>query len=513
MQINLSSVAEKAVTNARARSVSPENAAEFERCADENDGFVYFINTHVKIYDALAQAWIPFALWLFQVEVLHVFHNNQLVVALKARQLGLSWLALAYALWLMIFRPISTVLIFSRRDDEAMYLLGDERLKGMYNNLPSYLRPPGKLLADSKHQLKLPNGSICYAFPTTAGDSYTASLVIVDEADLVPDLNRMMRSVKPTIDAGGKMFLISRSNKDAPGSEFKKVYKNAPGNGWARVFLAWFVHPRRTEAWYNAIRTEILERTGSTDELSEQYPATDKEALAPASLNKRIPLSWIEHCYEDRESLSGSDIDFYAPRHPDMVYYKMPEKGRKYVAGADCAEGLPTSDYSVTQWVDELTGEQVAKLSGLLTPEGHAALTKSVCEFYNKAKVLAESNNHGHAFIGWLNENGGKSLVLHGFNDKAGWTSNTQGKTLMYDTLAQAAKDGDMTIYDERTYYEILSIEKSTLRAPEGKEYYDDEADAFALAQQARSQTPATGEFITVQHNLYRKRPQRTQRR
>ena len=45
---------------------------------------------------------------------------------------------------------------------------------------------------DNDHEWQLSNGSRVLAFPTTAGDSYTASLAIVDEADLVPDLGRLM---------------------------------------------------------------------------------------------------------------------------------------------------------------------------------------------------------------------------------------------------------------------------------------------------------------------------------
>ena len=46
-----------------------------------------------------------------------------LTVILKARQLGLSWLVVGWALWLMLFQPAATVLFFSKRDQEAVLLL------------------------------------------------------------------------------------------------------------------------------------------------------------------------------------------------------------------------------------------------------------------------------------------------------------------------------------------------------------------------------------------------------
>ena len=45
--------------------------------------------------------------------------THRLTVVLKARQLGFSWLVVCYSLWLMMFRSSATVLLFSKRDDEA----------------------------------------------------------------------------------------------------------------------------------------------------------------------------------------------------------------------------------------------------------------------------------------------------------------------------------------------------------------------------------------------------------
>jgi hypothetical protein len=71
-------------------------------------------------------------------------------------------------------------------------------------------------------------------------------------------------------------------------------------------------------------------------------------------------------------------------------------------------------------------------------------------------------------------------LVLQGHNKKDGWTSNTLGKVLMYDALANVFRDGDTTIHDDDTVVQIKSIEKSTLRAPDNE--MEDRADSYALA-------------------------------
>jgi hypothetical protein len=85
-----------------------------------------------------------------QRRVANLLQANRLVVVLKARQLGLSWLVLAFALWLMLFYPIATVLLFSRRDEEAADLLA-VRLRGMYDRLPAFLQVRG-FATDNDHE-------------------------------------------------------------------------------------------------------------------------------------------------------------------------------------------------------------------------------------------------------------------------------------------------------------------------------------------------------------------------
>src|SRR5262249_29904943 len=153
----------------------------------------YFLDTYCQIYNATSREWVPFRLWPSQIHTLRSVAGNRLVAILKARHLGLTWLVLGFTLWLMLFHPAATVLLFSRRDDEAMDLL-KPRLRGIYDRLPAWLKV-ASFPVDNDHEWMLSNGSRVRAFPTTAGDSYTATLVIVDEADLVPDLGRLMRAV------------------------------------------------------------------------------------------------------------------------------------------------------------------------------------------------------------------------------------------------------------------------------------------------------------------------------
>ncbi len=196
---------------------------------------VYFVARYVWIYNATTTEWLPFALWPAQQMVLREMARALKLLVLKARQLGLSWLVLAYCLHAALFRPPATILLFSKRDAEAKELLG--RVKEMYARLPEWMQARA-VLKSNESQFVLSTGSRFLAFPTTGGRSYTGTIAVVDEADFVPDLRGFLNAVKPTIDAGGQLFLITTSDKTRPLSTFKRLYRAAltrPGRLRARL--------------------------------------------------------------------------------------------------------------------------------------------------------------------------------------------------------------------------------------------------------------------------------------
>jgi hypothetical protein len=444
--------------------------------------FTYFCDAycHILCDDGRGGEWAPFRLWPEQRRVARLLQDRRLVVALKARQLGLTWLVLAFGLWLLLFHPIATVLLFSRRDEEARDLLA-VRLRGMYDLLPPWLKTE-PFAADNEHEWRLGNGSRALAFPTTAGDGYTASLAVVDEADLCPDLDRLMRAVKPTIDGGGRMVLLSRSDKSRPHSPFKRIYTAARQGRteWAAAFLPWSARPDRTRVWYEAQAADILHRTGGLDDLHEQYPATDVEALAPRALDKRIAPRWLLPCYREQDPLAEAPLG--APSIPGLEVYAPPQEGRCYVIGADPAEGNPTSDASALTVMDRESGEEAAALAGRFEPAVFAAHIDALGRWFGGAGVLVERNNHGHAVLLWLGDHSALRR-LPGHDGKPGWLSNSKGKALLYDAAADAFREGRTVLHSFASFTELASIEGGTLRAPAGEA--DDRADGYALACRA----------------------------
>lgn len=445
----------------------------------------YWVDRYVQILNATDERWRPFELWPKQRDVLEAMRAQRQLVVLKARQLGLTWLALAFALHRMIFHPIATIGIFSRIEADAQELL-DIRLKGMYERLPESMKEQ-PVMQDNKTRWQLRNGSTAMAFATTGGRGYTFSLAIVDEADFQPDLPRLLTAVEPTVDMGGRMWLISSSNKDIPESRFKAIYRVAQRedkssvDAYYPIFLPWHARPGRTPEWYEAQKAKCLAETGALDDIGGEYPATDSEALAPRTLDKRIPAFWIEACFVPMRPSLPDD----APSLPALDVYQPPVRGSLYVIGADPAEGNPTSDDSALTVLDVMTGEECAALAGKFDPSVFAGHVAALARHYNRAGVMVERNNHGHAVLQWLRDNAQDVQRFAGRDGKPGWLSNSLGKTLMYDAAADAFRDGDTTLHSRATYTQLASIEGATLRAPDGQ--HDDRADSYALAHVGRA--------------------------
>ncbi len=449
----------------------------------------HFVDRYCRLYNATERGWTPFRLWPAQRQVLAALAEERFVLLLKARQLGMSWLCLGYALWLMLFRPAATVLLMSKRDDEAVELLA-RRLAPMHLRLPGWLQV-GRVLRSSSHELLFSNSSRALAVPTTGGRSYTATLALLDEADYLPDLNSALNALKPATDAGGQLVLVSTADKRRPTSPFKQlfrtVYYNRAG-AYRALFLPWQARPGRDQAWYDHIAAEMAAQSGGPDDLWQEYPATAEQALAPLQRDKRLPLAWIEACTAEQPPLRGETSDASWLSLPGLAVYALPQPGRRYVIGADPAEGLDAGDEAAAALLDADTGEEAASLAGKLPPGPFAAALAALAAAYHDAGVLVERNNHGHAVLLALAQDGrtrllagpeGAQLPLQGAG-RPGWLTTARQKALLYDWAAEALRTGATLLHSGVTALQLASIEAATLSAPPG--LADDRATAFALA-------------------------------
>jgi hypothetical protein len=141
--------------------------------------------------------------------ICEVFDRETILAIPKTRRMMLSWIMLALHLHEALFKPNSAIFVQSKKEDDSDFLIGDRRLMFMYNNLPKEYDWPS---ADTKYcNIDFGNGSFVKGIAQGADQlrQYTASRVMVDEAAFQEKFEEAWGALKPTIQGGGKVVLIS----------------------------------------------------------------------------------------------------------------------------------------------------------------------------------------------------------------------------------------------------------------------------------------------------------------
>jgi hypothetical protein len=249
---------------------------------------------------------IPFKLWPAQAATLWHFLQRRLFIILKARQLGISWLCCAYALWQCMYQPGRRVLLFSRGQREADELL--RRVTAMYSRLPEWMRDHSPYARDpNTTSAEWLNGSMVESLPATqnAGRSLTASLVIADEFAFMQWGDKLYTALKPTIDGGGQLIVVSTANGARGLFHALWVKAYARLNAFLPIFLNWRMRPGRDDAWYQQVASEAV----SSALMMQEYPSTPEEAFSATDAEKFLPsMIWWDALRVDVPAL-----DRYTP--------------------------------------------------------------------------------------------------------------------------------------------------------------------------------------------------------
>ena len=453
---------------------------EYRKCAQSPH---YFIDTYCQIDDPNrpGSEWFPFHLWPAQFEVLDIVLQSVKVIALKARQLGITWVLVAYALWLMIFQPGSLIMMFSRTGDDAKELI--RRLRGMHDRLPDFLQASyDKKLEKELYFTELESRAKSFSTTKHSGRGFTASFVLVDEAAYIEFLRQLLNAAEETVDAGGKLALISTADKDRPNNIFHVRFKAALNgtNGYTPIFLSWKARPTRSQAWYDKKKAEK-----DQDDLYQEYPETALQAMAGRESNKRFRAAYLHNCTDIVPELSAG------PAIPGLTIYELPFlPDHDYVLGVDTCEGDPGSDPSPITVLDATTFREVAHVYGRFEPEALANYAVELAKWYGGSNcvICPERNNHGHAFslevrhlVAMIERTERRpSLYENPHDKKPGWLSSSTYKTLAVNQAAKYFKDGHIKLRTEASIIELADIEASTLKAPEGAT--DDRAMSVIIA-------------------------------
>lgn len=217
--------------------------AEYVKCATDP---AYFMRKYVMIQHPI-RGRILFNLYPFQEKVLHLFRDSKNIIVLKSRQLGISTLGAGYALWLMLFHSDKNVLCLATTQATARNLV--RKVIFAYDALPVWLKVPTTF--KNKLSMGLKNGSKIEAKSSNsdAARSEAVSLLLVDEAAFIDNIEETFAAAQQTLATGGQAMLLSTPN--GIGNFFHKTWVKAQlgENTFTPVLLPWQVHPERDQAW------------------------------------------------------------------------------------------------------------------------------------------------------------------------------------------------------------------------------------------------------------------------
>ena len=351
-------------------------AEEIVKCGRDP---VYFINTYVKIQEPL-QGLIPFKTFDFQDKCVNDFITHRFNVVVKSRQLGLSTVTAAYAVWMALFHPDKNILVIATKLDTAINFI--KKVKVMIQSIPKWM-----VLVKwegNKQTVTFEHGSVIKAVPTSedAGRSEALSLLIVDEAAFIRDFDTIWVGLYPTLSTGGSAILISTPN--GVGGQYHKIYSDAVAglNNFNSITLPWYVHPHHDEAWF---KEETKGLTGNKKKIAQEF-LCDFASSGETFLGVD-DIEWLKSI--SSEPIEKSNYD----KH--LWIWKKPIPNRKYVISADVSRG-DSGDYSTFHIIDTSSLEICGEYKGKMPPDKLADLLKEIGIKYNKALIAPENNTFGY---------------------------------------------------------------------------------------------------------------------
>ena len=469
-------------------------APDWERSTVEElaEAFDYFCRTHWHIRHP-SRGKIKFEMFDAQRETINLWLEERYSICLKARQIGFSTLVSTFCFWLTFFYPDRAIVMLSKTERDAVKLLAKAKYGVRF--LPLWIKERGPVMSINQTRMGFSNESYIESLPSASDPARGESVytVVVDEMGQLPNSEEAWASIEPIADVGGRVIMLGTANGE--GNLFHTLWMGSQtgSNRFKGLFFPWHVNGRDDD-WYEAKKRDLPDW-----QLAQEYPSDPDEAFlrsgrpafnveALKSIKPEDPLveGYLQFDKDGRVELVEQ------PGGPLKVW-EAPEKGTRYVIGADVAEGLDYGDYSCAYVIDAKTRHVVACFHARIDADlfGSDVLNK-LGRLYNRALVGVESNNHGLSTNKGLEREGYSPIYRQRPLNRLGkaspsvilgWRTTQVSKPLAIDELNMAIREGELEVRDEKAVVEM----RSYVREGDGKMHgspHDDRVMALSIAVQ-----------------------------
>jgi hypothetical protein len=453
---------------------------EFIKCAKDP---VYFMKKYYTIQHP-KRGRIKFNLYPFQETVLGHMDSEDYMIINKSRQLGISTLCSAYSLWMMLFHKDKNVLCIATKQETAKNMV--TKVRFAYDNLPQWLRI--KTVEHNKLSLRLANGSQIKATSASsdAGRSEAVSLLLIDEAAFIDNIDEIFASAQQTLATGGGC--IALSTPYGTGNWFHSTWVKAEAreNTFLPIRLPWTVHPERNEEWRDE-QDIILGPRMAAQECDCDFSTSGDTVIEPDILN------FYEKTYiKDPSERRGIDGNLWI--------YEIPDYSKTYTVVADVARG-DGKDYSAFHVFDIDNAVQVAEYKAQIGTKDYANVLFAVATEYNDALLVVENANVGWAVIQQLIDRGYRNLYYSPKMDTAlsnadqylnkyengnamvpGFTTSLKTRPLVISKMVSYIHEKSVIIQSKRLIEELRTFVWKNGKAQALGGYNDDLVMAFGIA-------------------------------
>jgi len=439
---------------------------------------VYFINTYCKIPHP-GKGLIPFKTYDFQKDLVDELALHRFMIVLKARQLGISTITAAYVAWLCLFHRDKNVLVVATKLTTAANLV--KKVKTILKNLPPWLKI-ADLTIDNKNSIELSNGSQVKASSTSgdAGRSEALSLLVIDEAAHIENLDELWTGLYPTISTGGRCIAISTPN--GVGDWFHETYVGAEcgENDFKATKLLWDTHPERDQEWFD-VETKNMSKRQIAQEYECNFNTSGDTVIHPDDIIR------IKAMIKEPEYRVGFDRNIWI--------WEDAQDENSYLLCADVARG-DGKDSSTFQVIKLETMEIVCEYKGKPTPDIFAEMIYTTASQYNMAMAVIENNSVGYHVLEKLKEKDYKNIYhsrkgTHEYVEQfqaegnssiiPGFTTSSKTRPLIIAKFEEFVRNKVLTIYSKRLANELDTFIWRNGRAQAQRSYNDDLIMAIAI--------------------------------
>ena len=425
---------------------------------------------------------VLFGLYPFQEKTLKLVQKNPYSIILKSRQLGISTLTAGYALWLMLFQKDKNVLCIATKQETARNMV--TKVKFMFDNLPSWLKISAE--ENNKLSLRLSNGSQIKATSANsdAGRSEAVSLLIIDEAAFIEQIDSIWASAQQTLATGGSTVVLSTPY--GTGNWFHKTWVSAENNenDFLPIKLPWYVHPERDENWRKRQDELLGDPRLAAQECDCDFATSGDTVFFPEWIN------YIrEHTVRDPFERRGIDQNLWI--------WETPDYSKEYMAVADVARG-DGKDFSTCHIIDIQNNTQVAEYRGQMPPKEFGYFLVGLATEYNNALLVVENANIGWATLDAIIEREYRNLYYSPKSDRLtaesylkvyetendmvpGFTLSLKTRPLCINKFREFLGDNSVTIRSKRLLEEMKVFVWRLGRAEAQQGYNDDLVMPFSV--------------------------------